>query len=233
MKKEEIVKFYEKFKLIIFPSVIALLSLMLIGLVIYPQTTRLLENQKKSAELKQKAEFLENKTKELQNYNEEQLISEVKVALTSFPAEKDYMESLGILQNIISQAGFTTETVSLAGSAQNPADYKNFNLNIAVLGPTQNLQTLLKNLEGSYRLMRLTSLETSAAKDKQSAASLGIEVLYSEAPAGYGSVDSPLPKFSEKDQEILSRLSTIGTVKPPEASTSSLPGSKGKANPFE
>lgn len=232
MKKEELLKFYDKFKLFIFPAVVAVLSLLLILLVIYPQIVKLLENQKQAADLTERSKLMEGKAKELENYDIKDLTLKVNSALSSYPAEKDYVNSLRILQNIVSQSQFSVVSLGLqAGSGE--GKIQSYNMKLDVLGPGVNLPKLLSNIENSYRLMRVVSLETSAGKDLQTNASLTINVLYEDIPKGYGSSDSPLPKFSEKEQDILSRLAAIGDIIIPQDQQGAQLGPRGKTNPFE
>lgn len=232
MKKEELLKFYDKFKLLIFPAVIALSSLILIILVIYPQVIKLLDNQKKTADLGGKANFLEAKALELENYNTEDLQVKVKSALSSYPADKDYANLVKLLQNIVAQSGFNVVALSLGAASDKKGNAQSYSIKLDVLGAAAKLPILLGQLESSYRLMRLSTLETSGGKDGQTSVSLNIEVLYASAPDGFGNIESPLPKLSQKEEEILSRLTAVNPIVSQEPAASQL-GPKGKSNPFE
>lgn len=233
MKKEELLKFYEKFKLFIFPAVVLLMSLLLIMLVIYPQVMKFLENQKQVAQLKEKSEILESKAKELESYDPKDLSLKVNSALSSYPTDKDYVNSLRILQTIVAQSQFVVASMTLSGGSEDTgAKAQSYNMKLDVIGPMANLPKLLSNIENSYRLMRVVSLDTSAGKDLLTNASLTVNILYADAPKGYGSADSPLPKFTEKEQEILSRLAAIGDIVIPQEQGVQL-GPRGKTNPFQ
>ena len=231
MKKEELLNFYEKFKLFIFPAVVAVSSLMLIVFVIYPQVTKLLSNQQIAAELKNKSKTLDTKAQALENYNPDDLDLKVKSALSSFPSEKDYITVLRLLQNIVAQSGFTTVSLSLGGSSEKGAGTQSYGLKLDVLGQVTKLADLLSNIESSYRLMRVSGLETSPGKDSQISASFNIDVLYAQAPNDFGSVDSPLPQLSEKEQAILGRLESVAMVNQEKIASQS--GLRGKVDPFE
>jgi len=53
----------------------------------------------------------------------------------------------------------------------------------------------------------------------------------SSAPSEFGSVDSPLPELSEKDEEVITKLAKGGTALP--APQVTVLGPRGKENPFE
>lgn len=232
MKKEELLKFYDKFKLLIFPAVIVLSSLILIILVIYPQVTKLLANQKAAGEIAEKSKFLEAKVQTLESYDPADLALKVNSALSSYPVDKDYVNVLRLLQNIIAQSGFSIVSLSLGAVSERSGNVSSYGLKLDVLGPTIKLPTLLSNIESSYRLMRLSNLETSAGKDLQTSASLNVEVLYASGPVGFGSIDSPLPELSSEEETILARLARVGDITIEEQTTAQL-GPRGKSDPFE
>lgn len=231
--KKDLSKFYEKFKLYIFPAAIGLASLTLIVLVIYPQTIKLVINQKKSGEISQKAKFLEDKAEQLEKYNPDDLKIKVDYSLTSFPVDKDYISVIKILQNIIVQSGFNIVSLSLESSrTKDSGNFSTYGLKLDTLGTSSQLPALLSYIESSYRLMRVITLEASSERESQIAASISIEVLFSAPPAGFGNIDSPLPQLSEEEEKILSKLATVGRAISQEQSASQL-APRGKPNPFE
>lgn len=234
MNKEAISKYYQQYKLYVFPAIVALSSLILIIFVIYPQTIKLLANQKVQGEITNKSKFLEAKAQTLESYDSSDLNQKVDSVLGAYPAEKDFVSALSLLQNLTAQSGFSATSISLGtGSAKN-AGVESYNIKLDILGPIVQLPTLLSNIENSPRLMKVSSVETSIGKDSESATiSLNVEVLYSSAPQIPGSIDSPLQELSQQDEEVIAKLARVGSneiiSKPP---TTQL-GPRGKANPFE
>lgn len=236
MKKEEILKFYLVYKLFIFPAIIVLSSLILIAFVIYPQITKLIVNQKTQEEIFNKSNFLEAKAQTLESYDPNDLSIKVNYALGAYPTDKDFISTIGLLQNLAAESGFSIGSIALGGEVKSggPLSYA---LKLEIIGPTSLLSTLLNNIESSSRIMRVSSVAISFARDAQlGTTSLVIEVLYAAAPAGFGSVDSPLPQISQKDEEIIAKLAkssgmTITPVQQPQAPVQL--GPRGKENPFE
>lgn len=233
MKKEELLKFYLNYRLYIFPAIAAFSCLMLAVFVIYPQSVKLLDNQRIKQEVSKRLSFLEAKATSLESFDEEDLNSKVKHTLNSYPAEKDFANVLGLLQNLTVQAGFNIISLGLGQGAGKDAKVQSYTIKLDILGPVRFFPVLLNNIEGSPRLMRVSNIESSVGRDLAFATmALNIEVLYSEAPGGFGTVDSPLPELSEKDEEVLGTLVESAVLFPQaEATAEALP--RGKSNPFE
>lgn len=235
MKKEAITKFYLTYRLYIFPGVVALSSLILIVFVIFPQTAKLLGNQKTQGDLFNKSKLLEVKAQELETFDEEDLSRKVGVALNLYPPDQDFGNVIGLLQAITNQVGFSILTLNLGGNTAKGKG-QSYSLKVEVAGPKSLLPLLLSNIENSNRLLRVSSVDI-ASKDGQTAdVNLGIEALYAAVPNTVGSLDSPLPKLSQKEEELITKLVTsapalISKETPEGPQSPTFP--KGKANPFE
>lgn len=230
MKKDTIVKFYSDFKIYIFPAVVSLSSLFLIVFAIYPQTMRLINNQKTADELLNKSKVLETKVAALENYNEEELSQKVGFALTSFPADKDFGEVFQILQQIITKSGFRATSITLGNAGGKLGSLDSFEIKLEAQGSKALFPILLTNLESANRLIRVNSIDTSTNQNSQMlSASLSVGVLYAPLPKSFGTTDSPLPKITEKDEELLTKLAKVEFSAPAVTPSSS----RGKLNPFE
>lgn len=233
MKKEELLKFYLNYRFYIFPAVAALSCLILVALVIYPQSIKLSDNQRIRAEVSKRLSLLEVKAASLESYEEEDLKNKVQYTLNSYPTEEDFANVVGILQNLTAQAGFNIVSLGLGQKSGKDAKIKSYSVKLDLVGPVRFFPVLLNNIESSSRLMRVSSIESSIGRDAALASmTLNVEVLYSGAPTGFGSVDSPLPELSGEDEEVLGTLvASVGLVPEEEATASATP--KGKSNPFE
>lgn len=234
MKKEAFLKFYSSYKLFIFPAVVTLSSLILIILVILPQTIKLITNQKIGDDLLNKSQNLEVKAQTLESINEEDLSRNVGYALAVFPSDKDFGNVVGLIQNITSQTGFNIVSLNLGGSTASKTGTQSFNVTLQLIGSKTLLPSLLSALENGPRLMRVDSLEISSAATGGIQVSLGLDVLYSPAPSHFGTVDSPLPQLSAKDEELLVKLARVGGEGVSSGASSGFVSTpRGKANPFE
>lgn len=236
MNKAAIVKFYANYKLLIFPLVVALSSLILILLVILPQTIKLLINQRVGNDLLSRSENLEVKAETLASINEGELLQNLGYALNVYPQDRDLANVVGQVQIIAARTGFNIVSLNLGGGPLTPpkGGAQSFNVTLQLTGSKALLPLLLSELENAPRLMRVSSLEISSiaiAGGSGIQVSLGIDVLYSVAPPEFGTVDSPLPQLSEKEQELLVRLAKVGSQRVGTGQVISAP--RGKANPFE
>ena len=234
MKKEKLLKFYQTYRLYIFPGVVALSSLLLIVFAIVPQTAKLISNQKDQGELINKSKFLEGKAEALESYNKEDLARKLEIALAAYPDSKDFGVAIGLLQQIVAQSGFTISSIALGNSSQTSGGSQSYELKMEMIGVKPGLPILINNLESSPRLVRVNNIDVSSVNNLQSInVSLVVQVLYAGLPKSFGSLDSPLPEFSQADEDLIARLIEVGggISQPGSVSTPSTP--RGKANPFE
>lgn len=231
MKKETVLKFYSTYKLYIFPAAVLTSCLILISFVIYPQLAGLISDSKTAAELQRKMDFLEVKAQTLAEYDEEDLSSKLDYALDYFPADKDFTNALGILQNITSQSSFAILSFAL-GTQTAVTGAQGYSVKLEVKGPKVLLPDLLSGIESSHRVMRVVTLEVKSSPGGSADVFLGIDVLYSSAPQTFGSTDSPLPDLTEEDEQLLSKLAREGVIqRQPASAAPTVP--LGKSDPFE
>lgn len=231
MNKENLAKFYDKYKLYIFPLVVALSSLFLIVFAIFPQTSTLFRNQKIQGDLLNRSEFLETKAAELLSYDERDLSKKVEYVLSAYPSDKDFGNSVGLLQTLSTQSGFDIVAITLGGGGLSKAGgVQSYTVKLEVTGPKGLLSALIKNIESSPRLMRISSLEASGRANEVVDATLSVDVLFSPTPATFGSVDSPVPEISKKDEELLTKLARSTA---PILTEEIINVPRGKSNPFQ
>lgn len=234
MNKETVGKFYLTYRLYIFPSVVAFSCLILIIFVIFPQMIKIIGNQKAESDFKFRANFLESKIQALESYDETDLQRKVRYALNVYPPERDFGDALGLLQGIVSQSGFNIVSANFGDSSTKQGGSQSYALKMEIAGVRSLLSVLLSNIESANRLMKVSSMEISGSGDQQSVnVVLGIDILYASIPGSFGSVDSPLPELSEKDEELIARLSAFFPATVDVSQTPVTLGPRGKPNPFE
>ncbi len=235
MKKADILKFYQSYRLFIFPTVVALSSLCLILFVIYPQTAKLISHQEDANALFAKSKILATKAAVLESINPEDLSQKVSYALLSLPEDKDYGNTLDLLQQLIAQSGFNIASISF-GSSSKVGNADGFGVKLEVKGVKILLQSLLNNLENSSRLIRINSIDIASSQGAQAIdVSLAVEILYAQLPQSFGAADAPLPQISQAEDELLATIARTTTMVT--AVTTSETGGvfspRGKVNPFE
>lgn len=232
MKKEEVAKFYLRYRLYIFPAIVVLSSLILIFLIIIPQLSKLISSQKTKGELINNLKFLEVKAQTLDSYDSGDLSNKVNYTLASFPQDKDYGNVIGLIQNLTVQSGFTITTMTIGTATNKVANSQSYSIQLEAVGPKSLISIFLSNIENSTRLMRVRSIEITNSLNQQAVnVSLNLDVLFAPIPASFGSIDSTLPELSSKDEEL---LATLAKSLPPAFTSTNAPlPSRGRANPFE
>lgn len=235
MKTGDLLAFYLKYKMILFPSVVVLSCLILVIFVIVPQLMSLLAGRQIQGELTSKREFLEVKARDLQVVNEEDLKAKVNTVLAAFPADKDYANVMIGLQNVAGKWGFKIDSFALSGQDVKVKSSQGYLINLEVSGARALLPSLLNDIENMSRVMRIGALQISGGPDPAGAnVSLGIIAFYAPAPSSYGSFDSPLPELSQKDEEIITKLTSIAPVQQDDTGVlEEVVIPTGKDNPFE
>ncbi len=248
MKKETIANFYSAYKLYIFPAVVVLSSLFLIGFIIVPQISKLVDNQKAVGQLSAKSKLLDSKVFALESYDEADLSKKVGITLSAFPVDKDYINILSLLQQLTAKSGFSIVSISFGEGGHKIDKVNSYTVKLQVKGSRILFQSLLSNLENSPRLVKVNSIDISSNQAAQELnAVLEIGVLYSQPPQNFGTEDSSLPEISQTDEDLLVSLSQAGEVlsqaneavvgqeASPSAGITSfgMTSPKGKSNPFE
>lgn len=232
MRKEEIIKFYQTYRLYIFPTIVALSSIFLIVFAIYPQIMKMITNQKNVNDLTIKSKLLETKVTALEGLDTEDLAQKVGIAIVSLPAEKDYGGALDLLQQLVITSGFRISSISLSNSVNKLGNTDGLEVKLDVKGVRNMFQTLLDNIDNSPRLVRINNFDVSSISSQQLIdASLTVEVLFVRLPQSQASTDAPLLELNQKDKELLTNLArnnNISSTSGGEVSTV-----RGKVNPFE
>lgn len=231
MNKEKIVKFYQKYRMYLFPAIVALSSLILIIGVIYPQTVKLIVNQKAQEDLLNKSSLLDNKVSALEGYNGQDLPQKVEIALQALPADKDFGRILGILDQLAIRSGFSISSISLGNAAGKVGNTDSYQVKIELKGAKVLLPVFLSSLENSARLIRISSIDSSINAANQSVdLTLVVDALYAGLPQKIGAPDTPLPELNQQDEQTIAVLSESKELIATSAATLTR---RGKPNPFE
>lgn len=228
MKKESLALIYQKYRLVIFPAVVSLSCFILIVFIMIPQVVSFLKNSQVEADFKTKSEFLDTKVEALESLDEGELLRKVKYVVESFPQEKDFITLIALLQKITSENGFSIASLSFGGGGV--FKEQGYGISMEVVGPKSIFTRLLNSIETSPRLMRIDHIEISSGRSADViSANLVIVALFAPVPGNLGSIDSPLPKVSEGEEELIARLARNQIMSLTIVELSSV----GKSNPFE
>lgn len=229
MSKELLKKIYQTYRLFIFPIAVIISCLILITLIIFPQTMALINNFQSENELQSKFKIMDAKAQTLEGVDGSELNQKLAVALNVYPSDYDFSSVVGTLQEVVGRFGFTVVSLQIGKSAS-PSGSSNssFNIKLELVGVKTLLNSLVSGIENSPRIMKVTNIEVSSVNADNANVSLNVEAYYRTMPQTFGSVDSPLPVLSDKEEAILSTLARVSSRK-----TSTVSTPKGKSNPFE
>lgn len=234
MEKVGFLKFYHQYKIILFPILVAISSFILIFFVIYPQLSKLISNNNKLSEINQKVSALGVKAEALNQVNQNEIKGNLDLALSALPLDKDYSNAISSVQALASQLGFNVISVDVIASTVNTTGptYPGFSLRAEIVGPADLLNKLLIDIENSFRVMKVSSLEVNPSRSGEVVTALvTVNVFYSPPPKTLGEIATPLPEFSKRDQELISTLARSSEGVAGTSGTLGVP--RGKSNPFE
>lgn len=234
--KETLIKFYTQYKLVIFPVLVAVSSLLIIALVIYPSLSELLSSNQKLDNLRSQGKSLEVKAAELAQIDRTQLSNNLRVTLSALPTDQDYVSAIGVVQALSSATAYNITAMQIVANLPSglPSKIPGFTLRMEMVGPRVTLNTFLGAVESSPRAMKVTGFEATPSRAGDAInVTVNIAVFYSPSPRSLGSADTPLPQFTAEDQTVITNLAKASTIinQSPGVITGGT-SSKGKSDPF-
>jgi len=141
-----------------------------------------------------------------------------EVVLTALPEDKSVSTLLSTADALAEKNNLSTSDLSIEGiaslstaSGNQPVKPEGHTLSetISLQGELINLRNFLSDCMKVRRLMRVKSLSLSAVpKSTQMSAKLTLEFFYLALPSSIGKPSDPLDPFSQKELEILEKLSS-------------------------
>lgn len=232
MDIKQLLEYYNKYRIIIFPAVTAVAALILIGVIIVPQLFKLIENNETYTTMNNTNTFLDAKAQELTQIDNNALKNKVDLSFLALPANKDLAEVIGLLQKIVSDSGLILASLQF-GKDSAVDGQQAFRVIIEVQGLGNSFALLMDNIERTYRPMKIDSVEISSPRASLDVtATLNIDVFYTPVPKSIGGLEAPLPKLTAKDEEVIAGLAKYAP-KGVTVETNFVAGPRGRENPFE
>jgi len=238
MKKEKLQLFYAKYKLLIYPVCVTLVSILVIVFVIYPQIRGYFTGVEDKKRINERLIKLETKAKELEVIPGDLLNSQVQSSKVALPPEKDYTSIIGLLQRLSAEVGVALVSVTLdTVKGRDTGGVTSFSVKVDVNLPRESFDVFLSKIESSPITMRVASISVDSAQTSDSLlASIIIDVFYAPSPKTFGSIDSPIEKLTAEEEVLVEKLTSNSVSVPVTSSIEESPGSnipRGKSNPFE
>ncbi len=225
--------FYNQYRSAIFMVATGVASLVLIGVLIVPQILVLVDSNKAYQEITNKSKALEVKAADLQKINGEELKRKLDTSLIVLPAGKDLNDTINLMQGIVKNSGFELKSLNFVEVSE---DKKAFGVKLEVAGSKDTLNKLLTSLEGSYRPIRVRTLDMISPKAGNTiSGTLGVDVFILPISNTIAAVDAPMPEITTQDEELITSLeqqTARAGIRVETMQSTNLP-SRGKLNPFE
>lgn len=228
-------KFYDKYKLWLWPVLVAIIIVAIMAVVITPQFAEYLKTKEEISRLTAQAEKLEQRAQLMEEIDQVATKEGLQVVLTVLPSDQEVPEALSSLQNLVDRSGVLLKSVSYASSKSKTNDKDSFQLSTGIIGPFSSIKDFLINVKGASRIFRVDSISARFQKDGTIVdADIPLSVFYNSAfVVPQVAVDQSVPELTEKEEKLLSQLSESmaqTAIAPVEEAPA---GPLGKANPFE
>lgn len=219
-------KLFLQYKIFIYPVAVVAAALILVVFVIVPQLQGFFSGQVILNSARIRLDNLDAKASTLQNLDQKAYQDKLSAVFYSLPVDKDLDVIIGVFRNLTNSAGMILSALQIGASSEGGNSYS---VTAEVIGPANNLSSLLDVIDNSPRVMKFLSLETNLVGSDLVNATIVVNVFYAPVAKSLGSVDALLPELTEKDQAILKSLTVSGSITSQEQVV--LPS--GKTNPFE
>lgn len=225
-------------KYIVLPIFVGISSVIILTLVIIPQLLSYFNTRSQLVDTQKRFSELETKALELKNIDEEGLKSDLQIAFTVLPIEKDVLSALANMQALVAQAGLELVDTGFSTSQKQAGSKGSFQLNVTVLGPISSLRNFLIRLQDSPQIFQVKSINVHFQKEGSLVeAEIPVDVFYQAPLSVVGTSGQPVSYLSEEERKLLAKLSTVvaqfalPVVSGIEASGTAIP--LGRPDPFE
>lgn len=222
--------FYAKNKIIAYPLMVGVAALVIIIFVIIPQLGGLLSTQDTINKSTERLKILEVKAEDLKEADEGSINKKLQTAIVALPEDKDFTTVISLMRILVAESSMELTSLQLGQLQGGISNLNGFSVKLEVKGPIQTFSNLLKTIENSSRVMRISGIEVSVVGGNTASATVSINIFYSPFPNDLGNIEVSLPKLNQEEENLLANI-----AKSQIASLSATPVflPRGKVNPFE
>ncbi len=231
---KELLIVYNKYKIIIFPVLVGIASLLIIVLIIIPQVGEYFKGRETLFSTQSKANDLDKKNKALQNLNLSDLQQKLVIATQAFPINKEFPGVVSLIQKLTADQSLSLSSLQISQSSASRSDAPSFTVKFEIAGNQFAVNSLLNQIEKSSRVIKVTTLDVSSTANKNVSASIAVDAFYGPTPTALGALDEPLSPITTDENNILSNLSAAASSNISVVPAQDFSGQpRGKVNPFE
>ena len=193
-----------------------------------PKFNQTLEAREKLEVERERLARLKNKVSQLQGLNEYELSNRTKLTLEAVPAEKNFLDVLGIISQTATERNLMVKSFRVSPGPMAVKEKGKLTIKLGMEGDIDDLSNFLVELEKVLPLITPTSNKLVVKFPSTNTTSdLSVEFSFQPLPKTLGKIDSVVPKLTDQEEKFLNIISSY-TALPEEV----IPPSTGRANPF-
>lgn len=204
---EDLKKFYLKYKIILWPVVTAVSSLIILGFVVIPQFLAYLHTQGELTQLQVQTDSLTAKAQVLQNIDDQNIKDNLQVAFTVLPVDEDIPDTVVSLQNLAIRDSLSVQNLNFASSGD-LTKTNNSVLKLSLVGSKTAIWRFFQDLQSSPGIYKVQSIKAnSTGSGDNFEIDLPVAIYFDSNSEASVSLDAPVPQLNSSDQELLRNLS--------------------------
>lgn len=222
-----------KYQTVILAGFSILICVILIAFSIVPQSLQLLKTSKEISQKDEKNKFIADKISKLESLNLSNYKKDLNSSLLMLPDDKDIPGVIGQVLSTLNASGLALDTFTFSTQGEASSVLSTYSVKVSVVGDSASLKLFLDKIKQSSRLMRVTNIEiNNIGILNRAQAVVELTVYYQPLPAAVGNIDQPVTLLTEKEKELLEKISQFDQNNA-SLSTESASVSVGKSDPFE
>lgn len=222
-------QYYLKYKIIIWPTMAAIIGLVLLTFVIIPQIQNSFLTLRTLSDSEARFQNLNKKASLLEQINTPDYRQNINTALIALPEEKDIPGALSQILFLLNTNKLKLVSVGLSPPPPAPSNLESVGLKLEVEGDILGIKNFLTKLKTSPRLMKVTGLEVNGSRETIQA-TISLTAYYLGLVSQLGDIEKPIEKVTQAETEVLAAIKNNLRSAP---SSQISPTQTGKPDPFE
>lgn len=221
-----------EYQMFILPALAVVICLLLIALLVIPQSVNLIRSQGDIAAVSEQAKQLEAKIALLGSIDSDQVKSDIETSLIALPEEKDIPAMIGQLLYLVSINRIKLEGISFASTTSQTEGIDSLQVQLDLSGEMADLKEFMAAVKNSARIIKIVTIQITGGGQDQIQAQLTLVTYFRKLPTSIGNLEDPVATLTQAESDILNEIKNRSLTSPV-ASSQDLTGPRGKPDPFE
>lgn len=204
---------------------------------IFPQISKIQKSYSTMDEQTDRLEKQKGKLAQLKSLNEYELSKKAEISLKAVPQEQSALSLIYTVSRLAQEKSLIVKSLSVSNSAtatqinpdEKPSDNSVVKLNLTVDGPVEILKDFLTSINKTFPIISVNTISTTSEGDILTT-TMSLSSFYQPLPENIGKIDTPLPQFSQDQENVIIGLGKFTSVS--EALPSGQVNPEGRVNPF-